>query len=163
MRGTKGLKTVIKASGLSKPYGDYMQTGKLLILTAIAIFGSGNLFADEFSYSYITSGSFGGSHPDLDFTEQFSEITGTTVVAGAASNDGWQGNYELVGSISRATDPAAPTDAVPEPGSILLAATAICGTGIGMRRKVKVTVQAVSVTGAEKVPQPDGDGSVLRR
>jgi len=208
-----------------------MQTGKLLFFATIAIFGNGNMFADQISYSYTTSGSFAGSHPDLDFTAQFSAITGATV-AGAASNlplgvfsldqasdvdtytnlsftldvtftlptgidgdgtsvfgallngaikkqgngsldldfnpgskdftfhnasnegsftfsvanlddmhwnqstDGWpQGNYELVGSISRATDP--PTDAVPEPGSIWLVATAICGTGIGLRRKVK--------------------------
>jgi PEP-CTERM motif len=216
--------------------GDYMQTGKLLILTAVAVFSSGNMFANELSYSYITSGSFGGPHPDLDITAQFREITGTTV-AGAASNlplgvfslhkandvdtytnlsftldvtftlptgnDGggtsvfyallngvingtikkqgngslnldfnpgskdftfhnalneglftfsvanldnmrWnqstderQGNYELIGSISRATDFAPPTDVVPEPSSFLLLATAVCGTAIGLRRKAK--------------------------
>ena len=190
------------------------------------------MFADQMSYSYTTSGSFTGSHPDLDFTAQLSPITGTTV-AGAASNlplgvfsldkaidvdtytdvgftldvtfisptgiDGggtsffgallngtikkqgngllsldfnpgskdftfqnglnggaftfsvasmdnmrWnqstdsrsKGNYELVGSISRATDPVAPS-AAPEPGSIWLVATAICGTAIGLRRRVK--------------------------
>jgi hypothetical protein len=203
-----------------------------LIFSAIAIFSGGNMFADEMSYSYTTSGSFTGSHPDLDFTAQLSPITGTTV-AGAASNlplgvfgldkaididtytdvgftldvtfisptgidgggtsafgallngtikkqgngsldlefdpgskdftfqnglnggaftfsiasldnmrwnqstdGGSKGNYELVGSISNATDPVGPS-AVPEPGSIWLVATAICGTAIGLRRKVK--------------------------
>jgi hypothetical protein len=207
-----------------------MQTGKLVF--TIAIFGGGTMFADQMSYSYITSGSFAGSHPDLDFISQLSPITGTTV-AGTASDrplgvfgldkaidvdtytdvgftldvtfisptgiDGggtavfgallngtirkqgngslnlefnpgskgftfqngltggaftfsiasldnmrWnqstdsesKGNYELVGSISRATDPVAPS-AVPEPGSIWLVATAICGTGMGLRRKVR--------------------------
>jgi hypothetical protein len=55
------------------------------------------------------------------------------------SGDGsHQGDYELVGSISGAVDPpVAPTGAVPEPGSVWLAATAICGTAIGLRRKVR--------------------------
>jgi hypothetical protein len=43
------------------------------------------MFADEMSYSYTTSGSFIGSHPDLDFTAQLSPITGTTI-AGTALN-----------------------------------------------------------------------------
>jgi hypothetical protein len=212
-----------------------MHTGKSLILAAIAIFSGGNMFADQMSYSYTTSGQITGAHPELGFTAQLGAVSGTTV-AGAASNlplgvfsldkaidvdtytdvnftldvtfisptgivgggtwgfdallngtitkqgngslnlefnpgskdftfqnassggfftfsvanlgdmrwnqfsgDGsHQGDYELVGSISGAVDPpVAPTGAVPEPGSVWLAATAICGTAIGLRRKVR--------------------------